>query len=266
MTKDPKACNYASFKRDCPKTCNMCDKAPMPSCVKKGSVGSCQNCRTSEQCSGSGTYCCPYMKKCISSGQKCYAPVAECNPRCPATSSPVTECKGCKTVNLMGGWDKWAPPTCGSFEGTKSTSKGGACTKWQDCASMCCSNGAGQSCTSSSGKCCDHDGLGTATSCKKGGSAPVSTGKGQRQTPDQCLSSKADWKGYTCARAKRERYCQHRKWGADVRECCAALCNARDCTDKRRKCNGWAKYCDRPDMTVGGVPLSKVCPKTCRKC
>ena len=107
----------------------------------------------------------------------------------------------------------------GLVAGTKSTSKGGACTKWQDCASMCCSNGAGQSCTSSSGKCCDHDGLGTATSCKKGGSAPVSTGKGQRQTPDQCLSSKADWKGYTCARAKRERYCQHRKWGADVREC-----------------------------------------------
>ena len=128
LTKDPKACNYASFKRDCPKTCNMCDKAPMPSCVKKGSVGSCQNCRTSEQCSGSGTYCCPYMKKCISSGQKCYAPVAECNPRCPATSSPVTECKGCKTVNLMGGWDKWAPPTCGSFEGTGSCTRARACT------------------------------------------------------------------------------------------------------------------------------------------
>ena len=87
-------------------------------------IGPCQNCRYSEQCSGSGSYCCPFMKKCIVRGQRCYDPVAECSPRCPALTSPVTECKGCKIVNLKGGWDKWAPPTCGSFE--DSSSGGGA--------------------------------------------------------------------------------------------------------------------------------------------
>jgi len=101
------------FKLDCAQTCGECNKPPPPSCVAKATLGSCQNCRYSEQCAD-GRYCCPFMKKCIVSGQQCYDPVAECSPRCPAKSSPVSDCKGCKIVNQMGGWDKWAPPTCGS--------------------------------------------------------------------------------------------------------------------------------------------------------
>ena len=58
-TRNARACEIPDFKRDCPQTCDAC--APPPSCVAKGSVGQCQNCRVSSQCAG-GRYCCPYMK------------------------------------------------------------------------------------------------------------------------------------------------------------------------------------------------------------
>ena len=45
LNSDKQACNYQSFLADCPKTCGQCDKLPLPSCVDKASVGSCQKCR-----------------------------------------------------------------------------------------------------------------------------------------------------------------------------------------------------------------------------
>ena len=69
---------------------------------------------------------------------------------------------------------------------------GGACTAWSQCDSICCSSGAvGDTCTSTSGVCCNHDGKGESTGeCGGGGG-----GKGQMppdgdevyKHPDKCF-------------------------------------------------------------------------------
>jgi len=42
---------------------------------------------------------------------------------------------------------------------------GVACSSWEGCSSVCCSDGVGKGCTSESGICCEHDGEGQATAC-----------------------------------------------------------------------------------------------------
>merc|ERR1712086_104056 len=267
LNSDKQACNYQSFLADCPKTCGQCDKLPLPSCVDKASVGSCQKCGHSDQCSVSGAYCCPFLKKCIVSGQKCYDPNADCNPRCPNEQS-VETCTGCANVYKLGGWAKWAPPTCGS-----SAASSGSGPTGDQCLSSKQGWG-GYTCERAKiEKYCNNAKWGAdvqqccSATCSAGASAkPAAKPAASGPTPDQCLSSKQGWQSYTCESAK-SKYCNDAKWGADVRQCCPETCSAApQCKDQSRKCPGWSKYCGRPDMTVGGVPLEMKCAKTCGKC
>jgi len=73
-------------------------------CIKKFSLGKCQNCLKNNQCR-KGFYCCPYMKKCVSSSRMpCGWPVAGCRPMCYDFKSNAA-CK-CSSKDFPFNWQK----------------------------------------------------------------------------------------------------------------------------------------------------------------
>eukprot|EP00450_Noctiluca_scintillans_P029456 CAMPEP_0194549482 /NCGR_PEP_ID=MMETSP0253-20130528/95227_1 /TAXON_ID=2966 /ORGANISM="Noctiluca scintillans" /LENGTH=362 /DNA_ID=CAMNT_0039396911 /DNA_START=46 /DNA_END=1131 /DNA_ORIENTATION=- len=83
--------------------------APTPAldfqnCVGADSVGTCEKCTHSIQCSGT-SFCCPYMKLCVpSSSHGCSYPIASCMPTCSSASgSDVTSCS-CSNADFPENW------------------------------------------------------------------------------------------------------------------------------------------------------------------
>lgn len=79
---------------------------------------------------------------------------------------------------------------------------------------------------------------------------------------DSCLSAKADWKGWSCNRAKK--YCTNDKWRADVSSCCPSTC-ADDCMSSK---DDWSGYtCNRAEQYCSSAKYRGVietcCPGTC---
>jgi len=88
--------------------------APTPAldfqnCVGADSVGTCDKCTHSIQCSGT-SFCCPYMKLCVpSSSHSCSYPIASCMPTCSSASgSDVTSCS-CSNADFP---ENWLPQQC----------------------------------------------------------------------------------------------------------------------------------------------------------
>ena len=74
---------------------------------------------------------------------------------------------------------------------------GGKCSSWEACASICCAEGTGQSCSSTNGTCHAHDGKGTSV-----GGTTTTTKVVEECSGDKCTGYRGiqtiTMSGYTC--------------------------------------------------------------------
>eukprot|EP00930_Biecheleria_cincta_P095580 TRINITY_DN8752_c0_g1_i1.p1 TRINITY_DN8752_c0_g1~~TRINITY_DN8752_c0_g1_i1.p1 ORF type:complete len:506 (+),score=44.19 TRINITY_DN8752_c0_g1_i1:56-1519(+) len=80
------------------------------SCFPPNSLGRCEKCLRSEECSGN-MHCCPFMKTCVrSSSEQCYGAIAMCQPPCAESEDP-NSCR-CQNNDFPSKWQKhMCPPS-----------------------------------------------------------------------------------------------------------------------------------------------------------